>query len=209
MVKKVVFDFDGTLIRVNSFPKWVKFLLWKKLINFELLGFIQLSYLIFLRKILNKISHNEFKRKLILHHSDSEVCAAFAKKLTHELNQNVFELLKKHVKNNDVIAISSAAPQVYLQAFLDMIMNEKLWIIGSRIIDNNLTVNHQETKIHNLEIHNFIDKNENFDCLYTDSLDDSSLANRADKIFLVNPDVESKSFYLKNFADKTELIDQI
>lgn len=208
MVKKVVFDFDGTLIRVNSFPKWVKFLLLKKLKNFEFLGFLQLSYFIFLRKILNKISHDDFKQKLILHYSDSKLCAEFAEKLTHELNQNVFEILKKHVQNNDLIAISSAAPEVYLHAFFDIIMDEKLWIVGSQIHENKLIINHKDSKIHNLEIHNFINKNENFDCLYTDSLDDSSLANRAEKIILVNPNVESKSFYLKNFSDKTELIDQ-
>lgn len=205
MVKKIVFDFDGTLIRVNSFPKWVKFLLWRNIINFKLLSFIELCYLIFLRKILNQISHNELKQKLILTYSDSELCVEFAKKLKFELNQNVLNRLKTHVENNDIVVISSAAAEVYLKPFFEIILDKQPIIIGSQVIDNKLITNHKETKIQNLELQNFIEKNENFDCLYTDSLDDFSIAERADKVILVNPDMKSKAFYFKNFADKTDL----
>lgn len=205
MDKKVIFDFDGTLIRVNSFPKWVKFLLWNQLKNAEFKTFFKLIKLLFHRKISRRISHNEFKQRLMQMNFES-ASTAFAKDLMRHLNQDVFERLKFHLKSKDMIAISSAAPLDYLMPFMQSIVQENLLIIGSRISDNELITNHKISKLQNLELQRFIDSDEEFDILYTDSWDDFSLAQRAKHIILVNPTEQNKALYLKNFLVKIEIL---
>lgn len=206
MDKKVVFDFDGTLIRVNSFPKWVKFFAWSKFKNFEFATFSKIISLIFQRKILNSLRHEEFKKALMELPFAEHEANEFARILKSFEHPNVMGKLQQFLDEGYAVAISSAAPETYLKAYVKIAKLENVKVIGASISENKLILNHSINKIENLEEKGFIKPTEKIEVLFTDSEEDWPLAQRSHKTILVNPSEMTLSFYRNQNRTKIEIL---
>lgn len=186
-----IFDFDGTLIHINSFPKWIIHLTKRSILSFRFdLTFLILK-LIFRRKITRRISHAYFKERLLKLAIPDEWNKEFAlhlKKFTNALIVN--ELRQKLISNRQVI-VSSAAPEQYLIYFFDFLFPEikksNLIIIGSILYKDKLLDNYKEEKKSRLFETLHLSQDSVLETLYTDSLDDMPLALIVEKTYLVNP----------------------
>lgn len=206
MDKKAVFDFDQTLIRVNSFTKWAAFLLSKSFENGDYKLFYKVSILIFRRKIIKTLSHQNFKKTLMGLDLKQDYYELFAIKLAEYINQEVLNQLIELNQNNYKIAISSAAPENYLKEFVEKYIPTKEILVIGTIVDNNvLNDNFGEKKVVNLVKKGFFNPKEEFDILFTDSYDDFPLAELAKEIHLISPDEVSKNKYEQTFPEKLTL----
>lgn len=188
---KSLFDFDGTLIRINSFPYWIMFSGGYALISFKLGLFFKIINLLFERKIQHKISHVEFKRRLIELPISENSNQKFGNFLLFFVRKELKEELKKLHEQNHKIVISSAAPEVYLKKSIELIfpeIHQNLMILGSKLnSDGELLDNFKEEKLRILYEVQFLKENENFNNLYTDSWDDAALAFQSENVFLISP----------------------
>ncbi|TGN30093.1 HAD family hydrolase [Empedobacter tilapiae] len=203
MDKKVVFDFDQTLIYVNSFTKWVAFLLSKSFKNGDYKLFYKVSILIFKRKIIKTISHQNFKKALVELDIRKDYNELFLVKLAEFINKDVLYELIELAKNDYKIAISSAAPENYLKEFVEKyIPIKQILVEGTTIEKNVLNDNFGLRKVENLIKQGFLNPKEEFDILFTDSYDDFPLAELAKVIHLISPDEVSKNKYEQTFLEK-------
>jgi|SRR5690606_9172126 len=200
---KSYFDFDGTLISVNSFPLWILFSAFYALISLRLGLFGKILKLLFQRKIQQKISHYEFKKALISLNISEKSDENFVQILTVFKRKNLVEELKKLHSENHEIVISSAAPENYLKkiiAFIFPEIHQNLMIIGSNIVDNELIDNYKEQKLINLHQSGFLAENEMLKNVFTDSWDDVSLAYRCENLILIAPKPKCKAMFLADSA---------
>ncbi|MDM1061212.1 haloacid dehalogenase-like hydrolase [Empedobacter falsenii] len=206
MDKKAVFDFDQTLINVNSFTKWVAFLLSKSFENGDYKLFYKVSILIFRRKIIKTLSHQNFKKTLIELNLKQDYYELFVVELREYINQEVLNQLIELNQNNYKIAISSAAPENYLKEFVKKnIPTKEILVIGTIVENNVLNDNFGERKVVNLVKKGFLNPKKEFDILFTDSYDDFHLAELAKEIYLIFPDEVSKNKYEQTFPEKLTL----
>ncbi|WP_313375574.1 hypothetical protein [Chishuiella sp.] len=206
MDKKAIFDFDKTLISINTFTYWV-FHLWLislKKGNFKL--FFKITFLIFSRKVLKNISHKNFKEKLLLFDYNQEYDILFCKKISKYINYDILNSLNKLNEQNYFIAISSAAPEKYLKIFVNNYLHiNKSLVLGSVLVDGKIFENFQKNKLLRLIETKFIEKDEVYECLFTDSDDDIFLGENAKKISLVNPTKEILKNYMNVYSSKIEI----
>ncbi|MDM1550058.1 haloacid dehalogenase-like hydrolase [Empedobacter falsenii] len=206
MDKKAVFDFDQTLINVNSFTKWVAFLLSKSFENGDYKLFYKVSILIFRRKIIKTLSHQNFKKTLIELNLKQDYYELFAIELSEYINQEVLNHLIELNQKKYKIAISSAAPEKYLKEFIKKYIPVKEILVIGTIVENNvLNDNFGERKVVNLVKKGFLNPKKEFDILFTDSYDDFHLAELAKEIYLIFPDEVSKNKYEQTFPEKLTL----
>ncbi|MDM1546508.1 haloacid dehalogenase-like hydrolase [Empedobacter falsenii] len=206
MDKKAVFDFDQTLILVNSFTKWVAFLLSKSFEIGDYKLFYKVSILIFKRKIIKTLSHQNFKKALIEFDVKQDYYELFAIELREYINQEVLNQLIELNQKKYKIAISSAAPEKYLKEFVkNYIPTKEILVIGAIIENNVLNDNFREKKVANLVKKGFLNPREEFEILYTDSFEDFPLAEFAKEIHLISPDEVSKIKYEQIFPEKLTL----
>lgn len=206
MDKKAVFDFDQTLIHVNSFTKWVAFLLSKSFENGDYKLFYKVSILIFRRKIIKTLSHQNFKKTLMELDLKQDYYELFAIKLAEFINQEALNQLIELNQNNYKISISSAAPEKYLKEFVEKYISiNEILVIGTIVENNVLNDNFGERKVVNLVKKGFLNPKEEFEILFTDSFDDFPLAELAKEIHLISPDEVSKNKYEQTFPEKLTL----
>ncbi len=206
MDKKAVFDFDQTLINVNSFTKWVAFLLSKSFESGDYKLFYKVSILIFRRKIIKTLSHQNFKKALIELDVKQDYYELFVVELREYINQEVLNQLIELNQKKYKIAISSAAPEKYLKEFIKKYIPVKeILVIGTLVESNVLNDNFGERKVVNLVKKGFLNPKEEFDILFTDSYDDFPLAELAKEIYLIFPDEFSKNKYEQTFPEKLTL----
>ncbi|WP_291118915.1 haloacid dehalogenase-like hydrolase [Empedobacter sp. UBA7248] len=206
MDKKAVFDFDQTLINVNSFTKWVAFLLSKSFESGDYKLFYKVSIFFFRRKIIKTLSHQNFKKALIELDVKQDYYELFAIELSEYINQEVLNHLIELNQNNYKIAISSAAPENYLKEFVKKnIPTKEILVIGTIVENNVLNDNFGERKVVNLVKKGFLNPKKEFDILFTDSYDDFHLAELAKEIYLIFPDEVSKNKYEQIFPEKLTL----
>lgn len=209
MENKTVFDFDGTLIRINSFPYWVLFLIGFSVWKFRFFVAIKVCILLIHREILKSISHVDFKKALMeipftkaYHKNFAIFLSRFArKKLLNEL-----EILHQ---NGHKITITSAAPEFYLVEAVHYLFPEiykDLVIVGAKVENHNLNGNHKIEKLSNLYTTGFIKEGENISHLYTDSWDDCEIAYIAHKVVLVSPSSsDEKKYKCSELTSKIQL----
>lgn len=199
MRKKVIFDFDQTLISKNSFPCWVLFLIKKNILSMRFWPALSLVGILLKRKVLNVITHDQLKEKLIRFKKPEQWNSDFAKSISKYKRQSVIILLSKHVESGDLVILSSAAPQEYLslaaREILPKHIFEKILVIGSRIEGGQLKGNYKEEKAKNLYDKKILLPREIVFKTYTDSWDDKHLALISSSVTLVNPD----SYSLERF----------
>lgn len=207
MDRKVVFDFDETLVKINSFKSWVIFLWFHSIKKLNIKLFIKVSKLIISRKVLKIDSHQDFKMKLMELKIHDNYDVAFGKKLSNYIDPIVFNYLKKLEESKYKIAISSAAPNRYLRRFVKDYISDQILVIGAFVENGNLKENFKEDKVKNLIQQDFLKVNERIELVFTDSYHDVELIKLAKKTYLIFPSKKSKAIILKDFSDRVEVIE--
>src|SRR5690606_35383747 len=113
-----IFDFDGTLVGINSFPVWILFILKKSILNARFDIFIKILFLIFRRKLIFGFSHLEFKERLVLL-INGLWASEFADSIRNDKNIVAWACMERHLQGGDLVVISSAAPLDYLNCFFE------------------------------------------------------------------------------------------
>lgn len=183
-IKVDIFDFDGTIIRKNSFPLWILFIMKKSITTFSPKVFILFSANLILRK-LNIITHEKLKHRLLLVDYPDSYNLEFMLSLRSSINKKVLKAI--HTASNPLL--SSAAPLKYIK-YVNIAFGVKFEsIIGSKIDDNgNLFNNISNKKVISLKKthpHSSVDK------IFTDHHDDLPLIKIADQRFIVSPSKET------------------
>lgn len=201
MPNKILFDFDKTIVSVNSFPLWVKYLLYRGMRELNICMVLRIFKLLVSRKILNHITHQDFKLELMRLPISDAWNDEFALKLLKKVNHEVSAALNAHVQRGDVVVVSSAAPDIYLVATIKHIVIggfDSIAIIGASLTEVGINENYKASKVSNLYVGRILHPGELIDVLYTDSWDDLPLAEISKKIFLINPDEKSLEMYSAN-----------
>lgn len=208
MDKKVIVDFDETLIRVNSFTQWVLFLWLYSIKRCNFNTFFSVSKFIFYRKVIKRDNHQAFKKRIIQLELPEDYYTNFSKRISKSINLEVVHLIHKLLENEHKIAISSAAPENYLKPFIsNYFYGKDILVIGSTIENNMLNDNFGENKMNNLIRKSFLKTYEAFEILFTDSYHDLPLAKLADKVYLVKPKDKSRKIFFNEYANKVEVIE--
>jgi phosphoserine phosphatase len=198
----IVVDFDCTLIKVNSFPRWVFFILTQSLLSGRLSLFWRIAVLLAQRKILGRISHEDFKKQCMLSGFPDDWNRRFAEKCAAFLRQDLYTDIVDFIRTGDTVAVCSAAPQCYLEPFAGFVFREfkdRVFVIGSKIVNGGLVNNCGTEKVKNLRAaFNALSVN----TVYTNSYDDMPLAAVAEKTVLVGPCKKERERYLKELRGK-------
>ena len=177
-----IFDFDGTLIRVNSFREINKRLLVKLLAKFKLLSFLRLSIWYFIRKT-GIISHMDFKIKAVAIFerslSEDEKAGIVQGVVDQNLNQKVYEAMSQ----SDNCIISTSAPYAYVSR---MKLSDEASVISSLEPGDAYPdlSNFGQGKIDNVRAY-FDGQNISVRNTYTDSEDDRPLIDLSENAFIV------------------------
>lgn len=188
----LVSDFDGTLIRVNSFPKWILFVLKKSFLSFNLTLLFFVTVALVKRKFFSNISHLEFKQ--IIDGFD------YPKGWSFEFVTIIFSKYKSEAVLSEIgkfsfesLLITTAAPECYAQAIPFVLKKDNIEasILCSRMVDNEFVDNYQQQK-KKLAL-KYI-KDEEF-IFFTDHYDDLALAKYAQTLYLCNPSARNKQVF--------------
>jgi len=200
MENKSIFDFDKTLIRINSFPFWILFLMFYSLLKFRFPLFVKLFQLLWNRKIRKKIKHVDFKHELVKLTQNMDCHSRFGIILSLFIRKKVGQKLVELHTNGHRIAVTSAAPEIYLKPFVEKIFPDfEIQIFGSKINENEIwEENFGANKLNAAIRSRFLGQKEKFRNLFTDSWDDFELAGMAEKITLVYPKNADKKRFLEN-----------
>jgi len=114
--KIVVIDLDGTLIKSNSFHKWILFMLKKSFFR-NRMDFLKLSFIV-VKRAFKLITHTQMKYN-ILKISEKKCYVSevdeFIFSLEKDINENVLEIIDK----NNINILATAAPEIYAKKFAE------------------------------------------------------------------------------------------
>ena len=185
MHKIIVTDLDGTLISINSFPFWIRFLIKEAISNINLTLLFNLLILLFKRKVL-KEKHVEFKRQLMLLEYPESYDHNFAVQLLCYINEDVVTEL--FTTKKACIVISTAAPSNYAEAFVSALPFKVDKLHCSKITNGKIYENFADNKVvsfkndfHSQKINLFL----------TDHIEDLPLMLHSEAIILVKPKQET------------------
>lgn len=159
------------------------------------------------RKINKKINHVDFKHELVKLTKNLDCHSRFGIFLSLFIRKKVCQKLIELHTNGHRIAVTSAAPEIYLKPFVEKIFpNLKIRIMGSGINENGIwEENFGANKLNSAIRSEFLGQNEEFQNLFTDCWDDFELAGMAEKITLVYPKNADK----KRFSEDPELKNKV
>lgn len=196
--RRVLFDFDGTLVRDNSFPHWVAFLVASGLIRGEPILSLRVATLVVRRKVLRRLTHEQFKASLIGLNVPATWDRRFLDKALARSNVAVFAKLRQHLLSGDTVWVSSAAPIRYLRGLKERLPAGDLRVLGAVVVDGKLVDNSRELKAANLFSSGVFRDGAELDIVYTDSSDDIFCARRSLATVLVNPSDASYRAYMSD-----------
>lgn len=184
-----VFDFDGTLVSVNSFHLFVIYLVCVKVLYLDIGSSGRLAYLI-LKRLRGRISHIELKSKvncLGLTLSESAI-KVFVKLVRLFRRSAVAEALLRSFRSADSFAvIASAAPFAYMRHIQSEFAADLIVSFGNPENDTSeFEDNVGKNKVRNI----FCLLNvpvSRLGSVYTDHVDDLPLVLIAERVFIVNP----------------------
>lgn len=119
--KAVIVDFDGTLVKVNSFEKFFKQLFKYWIMNLKIGLSLYLLFLILIRKM-RFIEHSDLKRKTLQYVQNKDLCIfieRFAQNLTSDINTNVVDIIQNYRNKGYAIHLCTAAPKLYIEKFVN------------------------------------------------------------------------------------------
>lgn len=119
----VVFDFDGTIIKKDSFLEFVKFACGFRLFC---IGFLLYSPLLFLMKL--KIFPNWKAKQMLFgfffkgekYETFCEKGKNFSKEIDEMLNEDVLRVMHSHLANGDTVYVISASVEDWIKPWCDM-----------------------------------------------------------------------------------------
>lgn len=178
-----IFDFDGTIIRVNSFREINKRLLIRLLGKFKLIFFLRLSFWYLIRKA-GVISHLAFKKKAVEIFESSlvedEKIELVKIVVEKNLNQKVYEVMCQ----SDNCIVSTSAPYAYVSRIKLNLGDVVISSLGAKSSYPDQS-NFGNGKIDNIKA--FFEGQEiSILNVYTDSEDDRPLIDYSDNAFWVN-----------------------
>lgn len=185
----IIFDFDGTLIKGDSF-----FML-NLLLTPKIIDRLRLYFYMALTKI-NLLDNGRFKEKIIrkfwisLAANDKKnIVEKLFCQINRQLKTQVTEKLRKHIDSNDEVIILSASPDFYLNTYVQTTFpGAKIAASKVKIEGKNLKLEnyYRETKTQITE--RLIEENDYGKIiLYTDSINDLPLINLCSITYLVDP----------------------
>jgi len=177
-----VFDFDGTLINVNSFRALNKKFLLLLLKKLYLISFIKMVIYYIVRKC-GFISHFQFKKFVVQIFEKSLV--EYEKKI---IIQRIFEDKKNQIiydimKNSDNVILTTAAPYAYISR-ITFNIDEMIYISSLNNANFPDQTNFKEGKVKNIQWL-FQGKRISINNFYTDSFDDKPLIDFSLNAFMV------------------------
>lgn len=185
-INLAVFDLDGTLITINSFPKWVKYILVYSALKSPMV-FAQLVSVI-LRRLMRFYGRVEMKRKIIKISNSLPISIheKFSNSLHKYLNKEVLEHLERLKEVDDIqIVLSTAAPDVYVTPLADH-LNIPISIATSSVVNDAWFEHFGAKKWETLE-ERFGSEYFQITEFFSDDYHDIPLMHHADRIYLVNP----------------------
>lgn len=199
-IECVVFDFDGTIVKLDTFIAITNLLA-----NRSQLKNIFLKVILFIYKK-GLISNTHLKNLIIkfiwrdIKISDLQLIAKSLLSDTVVFNSNIVSLLKDNIQSDKNVYIISASPRHILECFLELVgINSGCFCIGSSLsVGRNNCIKGLKLNLHSYEKLNIlkllgIHKISEF---YTDSYEDSPLMKISEKVFLVrNNEIEKISKY--------------
>ncbi|MBY6105286.1 haloacid dehalogenase-like hydrolase [Ferrimonas balearica] len=182
--KVIVVDLDGTLVKVNTFPKWILHVLISSLLNLDFNTFHKFFLLLALRK-LGFISHHDFKFRLIDVGSDDSYNITFAKKIIRHINPNV---IRKLGSNGVSYVLSTAAPSCYAHKIAELCDVNWYAVYCSEIRDGKFFENYGKNKVDCL-----VSDLGKVECLefYTDHHEDLPMMQYSNSVTLVEPSMKT------------------
>lgn len=196
-MKTIVVDFDGTLIRKNSFPNWIKFVLKSAINSFKFQIFFSVLSLLLRRKVLKNITHLEFKRRVDSLNYPSDWAKQFLKNLKASLSPKVYEAIENERRNDTrSLIVSTAAPECYARYIPEVFFEKQniLCVCSRHQEGQGYFNNFQANKAASLE--ELLESEPGF-ILFTDHSDDYELAKRCDFFYLCNPNETDLQFFMK------------
>lgn len=190
----LVVDLDGTLIRTNSFPMWLKYLLWGSVKRGHVVRATRIVWWSVLRRA-HVYSHDELKRRLLDLPSSDEEVHLFAQRMT------AFACPEVIARTADVAAdhriLATAAPHDYVQATAVALGLTFDAVLAANTEGGVYRGMAREDKAESVMRHLSEDRRfTNADVtLFTDHRDDLPLARHASHVVLCNPDVRSRAAY--------------
>jgi phosphoserine phosphatase len=200
MKNLIVFDFDKTLIRKDSFRLFCRM----HSTYAQRFVFVALGILVKIKLL----SNSNYKRIVLgsifkgVQDIASSVSGEFIDSLNKNLNPKVIERLAKHLSEDDTsITVMSASPDFYLNDFIKNI-SSKITVFGTlydrktgRLIKN---LHGTEKKKKLQELINSMKPE--FVHVYTDGAADLGIIELSDRVTLINPDYFIKRKVLKSFS---------
>jgi len=189
--KIAIFDFDKTLINVDSF-RLFSFLACRKYIEKMLIVLLTIGSGI---GLINNTSYKRIILTTIWHTRSKAEKDAILKRLfsrlTQRLNHNVLKILNEHINSNEPVLVISASPEFYVRPFVNCISQNI--IVHSSVFNENVGLNnvlnlYAKEKVEYVK--RFIDQEgakEVF--VYTDSISDLPIIKLANNVRLVKPNI--------------------
>lgn len=202
MKKAIIVDFDLTFVNINSFEFFYKELISYTIKERYYKCIVKLLWLIIIRK-LRIISHADLKRytlNLCYSISYDHLISLFIEKLKTHINKKVLLLCEEYQRNNYSIYLCTAAPELYIKPFLQ-ILNFRFndFICTTKPIEGiawkeNISENKKQSIMKLLH-----DRSEILAILITDHYDDLPLLKiKKEKNILVNPTQKTIQLSKKN-----------
>lgn len=187
--KCLVVDLDETLLSINTFPYFVKFVCKLFLKKLKIHTLISLAILLAARKT-NIITHSALKKKIIytsLKHFPSHVFKHFADKVDLFTNKEVLKIINFYKQRGYYICLATAAPDLYAEHIFSIHKFDFLVCTKTSQTKENWVENIRNIKLINVE--DLCNKhNLSLSIVLTDHSDDYFLmAKTSEKNFLVNP----------------------
>ena len=184
-----IFDFDKTLVRIDSFR------LFAHLIADTFAGRLWCLWLAVLCKC-RFMSNTRYKERILEQYWFSrnlESQATILESLHHQLhlqkNDSVIERMSQHVGNGDTVAVMSASPEFLLKPFIQLLCpSARVWgstvrLNGSTAVMNNLHGSRKEEVARTL----IAEEHPQRTFVYTDHIVDLPLVRVSDQAILVRP----------------------
>ncbi len=196
----VVIDLDQTLLTIDSYPKWVFYLLRRSLATIDPRTFILVFFYTALRALCI-YDHSTYKHKLMLLNSRDDLNQEFAKKLTSFFNKEVLDYIKTN-HHDAKLVLSTAAPINYVEHLQKLLPFKTENVFASKIENNSLVDNSRESKVSSFQK---AYPNSKCDLFITDHTDDIPMMKFSNKVVLVRPS-QSTIDMVKNNGINVELI---